>query len=128
MSLNDVTSENIIYAKDDDSPSEKNVATLINLKFAIERQISILHETFEQSKQIKLVNTHGDLDIYGLVALYDNNIEMCGNIFLEKQIELLKSVDEYLLRKCQHNWINDVVDTTFSSRNICYCAKCYIYK
>jgi hypothetical protein len=128
MSFTDETSENIIYAKDDDSPSEKNVATLINLKFAIERQISTLHETFKESKQIKLVNTHGDLDIYGLVALYDSNIEIYGNIFLEKQIELLKSVDEHLLRKCQHNWINDVVDTTFSSRNICYCAKCYIYK
>ena len=75
-----------------------------------------------------MVNTSADLDIYGLVTMYTNNIEMYGNIFLEKQTELLGHIDTLLLKKCTHNWINDVIDGPFSSRDICYCSKCYIRK
>ena len=108
--------------------SEQNVETLINLKFNVERQFSALHETFEKAKEIRLVNTNADLDIYGLVTMYTNNIEIYGNTFLEKQTELLKHIDTLLLKKCPHNWIDDVIDGPFSSRDICYCSKCYVRK
>jgi hypothetical protein len=108
--------------------SQINIETLIDLKFATERQISILEETFSAAKKIQLVNTSADLDIYGLVALYRNNIRMNGTIFFEEQTELLKHINRLLLEKCEHNWINDVIDLPFSERHICYCSKCHIYK
>jgi hypothetical protein len=118
----------IVYAKDRAELSKENVKTLIDLKFAIERQISILEETFSAAKKIQLVNTSADLDIYGLVTLYSNNIKMNGTLFLEEQTELLKHINRLLLEKCEHNWINDVIDLPFSERQICYCSNCYIYK
>ena len=118
----------IVYAKDRAELSKENVKTLIDLKFAIERQISILEETFSAAKKIQLVNTSADLYIYGLVTLYSNNIKMNGTLFLEEQTELLKHINRLLLEKCEHNWINDVIDLPFSERQICYCSNCYIYK
>jgi len=109
-----------------DTSNANNLEELINLKFAVERQFSILFETFEKAKEYRLVNTSADLDIYALFAVYDNNIETIGQLFLEKQTELLRSIDEILMRKCDHNWIHDVIDEPLDrSRNICYCGKCY---
>ena len=124
----DENGNEIIYASDCESLSKRNVKTLIDLKFAIERQISVLEETFSAAKKIQLVNTSADLDIYGLVALYTNNIKMNGTLFLEEQTELLKHINRLLLEKCEHNWINDVIDLPFSERHLCYCSNCYIYK
>ena len=119
--------------KDDEMPTQQpdecnktNLEELINLKFAVERQFSILFETFKTSKDHHLVNTSADLDIYAAFALYNNNIEMSGQIFLEKQTELIRNIDEILLKKCDHNWIHDVIDEPLErSRDICYCGKCY---
>jgi hypothetical protein len=124
----DENGNKIIYARESDEKSDMNLETLINLKFTLEREISVLTETFNKTKDLKLVNSSADLDIYGLIAIYNNNILMNGNIFLEQQTDLLKSVDAALRVKCDHNWINDCIETAFSERHICYCSKCYIYK
>ena len=113
-------------AEQHDPSSAHNLEELINLKFAVERQFSILFETFKKAKEHRLVNTSADLDIYAIFAVNNNNIETNGELFLEKQTELIKSIDAILLKKCDHNWIHDVIDEPLErSRNICYCGKCY---
>ena len=124
----DENGNKIIYARDRESLSIRNVKILIDLKFATERQISVLEETFSAAKKIQLVNTSADLDIYGLVALYTNNIRTNGTVFLEEQTELLKHINQILLIKCEHNWVKDAIDLPCGERHVCYCSKCYIYK
>ena len=116
---------------DDDANEDKhaqNMKILIELKFALEKEITIYLENFKENKSKYLRNVSDDLDIYAVFCLYQNNIEMYGGTYLEKQTELLKQIDEILLRKCEHNWIDDVIDGIFSSRDICYCSKCFIRK
>jgi hypothetical protein len=108
-----------------DECSADNLEALVDLKFAVERQFSIMLETFKKTKDHRLVNRTADLDIYAAFALFNNNIEMYGQIFLEKQTELIGSIDAVLMKKCDHNWIHDVIDEPLTSRNICYCGKCY---
>ena len=117
---------NVTSKKDTPSWRMHNIEELINLKFDVEREINILHETFEKSKKSYLLNSANDLDIYKVFAKHRLNIEFVGTTFLEKQTELLKNIDEILLKLCDHNWIHDVIDEPLErSRNICYCGKCY---
>ena len=106
----------------------KNIEVLIDLKFAIEREFSVLDDTFKKTKERRYKTMEEDIDINKIFRLYENNIEKYGNIFLKKQTELLQQVDDILLQKCKHIWIDDVIDGPFSSRNICYCNKCFIRK
>jgi hypothetical protein len=99
----------------------ENLESLIDLKFAVERQISIMHETFKKSNEYRSSN----LDIYSIYNLYNNNIKESGQIFLETQTELIKKIDVILLKKCPHDWNHDAIDEPLSSRNICWCKKCY---
>ena len=108
--------------------SNKNVETLIDLKFAVERQISVLEETFSKAQKMQLSNPSEELDAHRLIGLYNSNIKMSGTVFLEQQTELLKLIHQLLIKKCEHNWINDAIDSPCGERFICYCSKCHIYK
>ena len=101
---------------------------LVDLKFALEKEINILSENFENSKTRQLKSVNDDIDIYAALCLYQNNIYMHGTIYLKKQQESLKQINDILLQKCEHNWIYDVVDGIFNSRDICYCSNCFIRK
>jgi hypothetical protein len=106
-----------------------NIEELINLKFAVERQINSLHESFEKYKRPYLLNSVSDLEIYKIFATHSINIELFGSSFLEKQTELLGNIEKILLNECDHNWIHDVIDEPLErSKNICYCSKCYCRK
>ena len=37
-------------------------------------------------------------------------------------------INSVLMKNCNHNWIDDVIETAFSEKNICYCSNCFIYK
>jgi hypothetical protein len=45
-----------------------------------------------------------------------------------KQKQLLAEVNKILEEKCEHNWIEDAIDEPLSTRYICYCSECYLYK
>lgn len=113
---------------DDQKKYECNIDSLVELKFMVEKQFNVLYEATQEAKKLKLHSVSDDLDIYAIFTMYNNNVEVIGDEFLTKQTELLKSIDDLLRRKCLHDWIDDVVDTTFSSFNICYCSKCFIRK
>ncbi len=106
-----------------------NIEELINLKFMVERQINSLHGAFEKYERPYLLNSDKDLEIYKIFAIHSINIELFGSSFLEKQRELLVSIEKILLKECDHDWIHDVIDEPLErSRNICYCSKCYCRK
>ena len=133
---NELLQLEVTSKKDEDTTY--NMEELINLKFSVERQISTLHETFEASKKYKNMrysrssyseNSTANLDIYEVFERHHGNIERFGTSFLERQTELLRNIDEILLKLCDHNWIHDVIDEPLErSRNICYCGKCYCRK
>ena len=105
-----------------------NIERLIQLKFSIEREYNSLKDLFTSMENINWVEMSNDLDIYSNLALYRNTIETTGRQFLEGQRKLINDIDEILMKKCEHNWIEDVIDEPLDrSRDICYCSKCYIY-
>ena len=114
--------------------TDSTLETLVELKFMVERQISALQDTAETAKSYALFNgmtslsTSPELNIHTLFAIYNNNVEMFGDVFLEKQLELLKKLDSLLLKKCPHNWIDDVIDEPRGSRRWHYCSKCFVRK
>ena len=105
-----------------------DVEALINLKFNIEREINTLDESFKKMNKKTLEYNTNDLDTYNILNKYQKNIDNNGKVFMEKQLLLLKEIDNLLLNKCQHNWIDDVIDGVFSSRDYCYCSKCFVQK
>ena len=118
-------------SSDDENNEDKhvqNMQTLVNLKFIVEKEINSLSESFKNNKSRHLRNVSDDLDIHAVFCLYQKNIEISGEIYLEKQTELIRQIDDILLRKCEHSWVDDVIDGVFNSRDICYCSKCFIRK
>ena len=101
---------------------------LVQLKFNIEREYNTLYNTFDQVKKMKLLAGCKDIEVYRILTVYSQNIELMGNEFLEKQKELLDQIDEKLMKNCNHSWIEDTIDEPFRSRDICYCSNCFIYK
>jgi hypothetical protein len=129
MNIMELTEENIAAKNIAENIAEKNLETLISLKFATEKEFNILGENFKKIKELRLEgNVCKDLDIYEVYNLYQKNIKNYGDDFLEQQMILIKQIDDLLRKKCEHIWIDDVIDGPFSSRNYCYCANCYITK
>ena len=105
-----------------------NIVKLIQLKFSIECEYNSLNNLFTNVESINWVNMSSDIEIYAKLSLYKNTIETTGHKFLEEQRKLLDDINEILMKKCEHNWIEDVIDKSLErSRDICYCSKCYIY-
>lgn len=97
---------------------------LIQLKFSLEKEINVLQENHDNLKFRKEI-TNNDKIIF---TQYNINIVLFGKDYLVKQKELLNQVDKILFENCDHNWINDAIDEPLSTKYICYCGKCYIYK
>ena len=111
-----------------ETESNTNIEKLIQLKFSVEREYNSLNNLFTNIENINWVNMSTDLDIYAKLSLYRLSIETTGRQFLEIQQKLINDIDEILMKKCEHNWIEDIIDEPLErSRDICYCSKCYIY-
>ena len=124
--LNSIQEIEVSLQKNENPPS---VEKLVNFKFCIEREYNSLNDllkNLESKNWIDIVNH--DIEIYAKVAQYKNTIKTTGYQFLEGQRKLLDDIDETLIKKCEHNWIEDTIDEPLErSKNICYCSKCYIY-
>lgn len=99
---------------------------LIYLKFHIERQLTMKFSDIDKKTQYVVSFISDNPDIYNIFTVYNNNIKLNATEFYSKQQELLKCVDVVLLVLCEHCWINDVIDTEFSSYNIYHCSTCNI--
>jgi hypothetical protein len=96
---------------------------LIQLKFSLEKEVNILQENHEKLEFRKQVGNNKMI-----ITQYDTNIKMFGKNYLREQKQLLYEVNKILEEQCDHNWIEDVIDEPLSSRYICYCSNCYLYK
>jgi hypothetical protein len=101
---------------------------LINLKFLIEKECHLISNELIKHDQDYFSNTCQDLEISKVFEKYKNNMQTKGNEFIQTNKDILKIIYEILMKRCEHNWIDDVVETIFSEKNICYCNKCFIYK
>jgi hypothetical protein len=97
---------------------------LIQLKFSLEKEVNILQENHEKLEFRKQLDNHNKM----IITQYDTNIKMFGKNYLREQKQLLYEVNKILEEQCDHNWIEDVIDEPLSSRYICYCSNCYLYK
>ena len=99
---------------------------LIQLKFSLEKEINILQENHEKLEFRKQINNNNNDKV--IITQYDSNIKMFGKDYVREQKQLLIELNKILEEKCEHNWIEDAIDEPLSSRYICYCSNCYLYK
>ena len=104
------------------------LSDLIDLKFLIEKEGNLIKNELIKRDQNYFVNNYHDLEISKVFDAYKNNVQTKGNEVIQTHKEILKKIHEILIKQCDHTWIDDVVETAFSERNICYCNKCFIYK
>jgi murein L,D-transpeptidase YafK len=98
---------------------------LIQLKFSLEKEINVLQENYEKLEFRKQLSNNTDKMI---ITQYDTNIKMFGKDYLREQKQLLNEINKILSETCDHHWIEDEIDEPLSTRYICYCSKCYLYK
>ena len=97
---------------------------VIDQKFLLEKKINVLEE-IHKKRQLGMQLSNNDKII---ITQYDSNIKIFEKKYLQEQKQLLINLNKILEEKCDHNWIEDIMDEPFSTRYICYCSKCYLYK
>ena len=97
---------------------------LTDLKFQIEKDYHFINNAYSKLKDKSITNE----EIGEIYELYKFDLITQGNKFLQHKKTALTNINSVLMNKCSHNWIDDVVETAFSEKNICYCNKCFIYK
>lgn len=103
-----------------------DVESLIDLKFTLEKEISLYNETYNKINN-NCIYSGGSIE-YNLYNKYRTNMNMAGSEYINKQKELLKKVTDMLLQSCDHDWVDDVIEDGYSERKVCYCKHCFIYK
>jgi hypothetical protein len=96
---------------------------IFTLKETIEREISILNDY----ENIVLNVTKNEIDFYNLIQKYINETDKINKNKLDYNKNMLKKIDNLIIKKCQHVWINDLIDIDPDrSKSIKYCSKCYL--
>ena len=101
-----------------------DIEQLSELKFKIEKDYHFINNAYSKLKQ-KSINNN---EIDEIFELYNLDLITQGKKFLQHKKTLLTNINIILMKNCNHNWIDDVLETLFSEKNICYCNKCFIYK
>jgi len=97
---------------------------LTDLKFQVEKEYHFIKNAYSKLNDKSINND----EIQEILELYKINLEIEGKKFLQHKKTLLTNINSVLLKNCNHNWIDDVIETPFSETNICYCNICFIYK
>ena len=96
---------------------------IFTLKEIIEREISILNDY----ENIVLNVTKNEIDFYNLIKKYINETDKINKNKLDYNKNMLKKIDNLIIKKCQHVWIDDLIDIDPDrSKSIRYCSKCYL--
>lgn len=102
---------------------------LIKLKFCINKKITSCDELIKSIQDINLSLFSKDLDILSIIDKYKQESISTGRILSEQQNFIYRKIDEILLEKCEHEWINDYIEDSLErEREICYCKHCFYYK
>ena len=110
-----------------ESQSE-NIEALIDLKIAVEREWNTLNDTFKKMKNKQLAPTPDFMEISRPFSVYQTSVAQYGEPFKNKLMELINHINAILLDKCEHNWVDDDLDGPFSSKQYCYCSRCFMKK
>ena len=97
---------------------------LTNLKFKIEKDYHFINKAYSKFKDKSINND----EIDEIFELYKFDLVTQGKKILHHKKTLLTNINSVLMKNCNHNWIDDVIETAFSEKNICYCSNCFIYK
>ncbi len=97
---------------------------LTDLKFKIEKDYHFINKAYSKLNDKSINND----EIEEIFELYKFDLVTEGKKILHHKKTLLTNINSVLLRNCNHNWIDDVIETAFSEKNICYCSNCFIYK
>ena len=96
---------------------------IFTLKEIIEREISILNDY----ENIVLNVKKNEIDFYNLIQKYIKENDKINKNKLDYNKNMLKNIDNLIIKKCQHEWINDLIDIDPDrSKSIRYCSKCYL--
>jgi len=106
---------------------EKEINDLVDLKFLIEKEYHIIHNIQDKPPNYYL-KSFKHSDISKIFESYKKNIQINLHTILKNYREIIENINDFLMKNCNHNWIDDVIETPFSEKNICYCNKCFIYK
>ena len=84
------------------------------LKFQIEKDYHFINNAYSKLKD-KSINTD---QIEEILELYKIDLVTQGTKILQHKKTLLTNINSVLLRNCNHNWIDDVIETTFRTNPI----------
>ena len=101
-----------------------NTDDLTDLKFKIEKDYHFINNAYSRLNDQSINND----EIQRILQLYEIDLVTQGKKILHHKKTLLTNINSVLMKNCNHNWIDDVIETPFSEKNICYCNNCFIYK
>ena len=101
-----------------------DIAILTNLKFKVEKDYHFINNAYSKLND----NSINNYEIDEILEVYKINLKNEGKKILQHKKTLLTNINCILMKRCNHNWIDDSIETPFSETNICYCNICFIYK
>ena len=102
---------------------------LIDLKFSLEREISLYYELTNKFNKNQLTYDNDGLQDYNLLLTkYRNNLFSLGEYYIDSQKNILEEINNCLFKICKHEWIEDTIEDGFKDKNICYCRNCFLKK
>ena len=103
---------------------------IFTLKEIIERENSILNDYENHVLNLTTNNINRnkvEIDFCNLIQRYINETNKINKNKLDYNKNMLKKIDNFIIKKCQHVWVNDLIDIDPDrSKNIKYCSKCYL--
>ena len=110
---------------------DNTLDTLIQLKFNVEKEISILDSTIKDvaslDNSLDVVDRHST-DVSNLVNQYLMETSIFRKQHQNKSLSILLQINTLLNVICKHDWVEDTVEDRSGERDICYCRKCFMRK
>jgi len=110
---------------------DNTLDTLIQLKFNVEKEISILDSTIKDvaslDNSLDVVDRHST-DVSNLVNQYLMETSIFRKQYQNKSWAILLQINTLLNVICKHDWVEDTVEDRSGERDICYCRKCFMRK
>ena len=103
---------------------------IFTLKEIIEKENSILNDYENVVLNLTTNNINKnkvEIDFYNLIQKYISETNKINKNKLDYNKNMLKKINNLIIKKCEHTWINDLIDIDPDrSKSIKYCSKCYL--
>lgn len=110
--------------------NDNEIMDLVSFKFHIQQECEMITKKIAETKELKLQSLDNitNTDITSIYVKYYNESLYNNHHYMEKLNVTMLQIDALLMKKCEHEWTNDVYDEPLSSKFITYCSNCCIYK